>query len=479
MSAMAVASPTSLQACEPRWATPRRPERRTRGHEVAAIASRMGMPLMPWQRRVIDVALELDDDGLPAYRYVVVTVPRQQGKTTLLLGTEMHRALMWADKCQRVYYSAQTGLDGRKKLVDDQMPIIEMSPLHAAVKQYRRGIGSEGIIFRNRSRIDVMASSEHSGHGPSADLAIVDEAFSDVDDRREQAMVPSMMTKRDAQLWVTSTAGHEGSTYLRQKVDAGRAAVADGLDRGTCYFEWSAPDDADIKDPATWYSCMPALGITVSESVVMDALLDDLAKGKEGLFRRAFLNQWTVAEERVIPAAMWARVCVPGLDLGGSLVFGVDVSADRGHASIVAVDPQGCAELVEHREGTGWIADRVVELVARWDGEVVADERGPVAPILPEIESRGVPVVRYGSGQVAAACGRIFDAIADATVQVRAGSAALDAAVAGARKGIVGDAWYWRRRDAKVDISPLVALTVAFDRAAGNSRSSEPWFVLE
>ena len=77
-------------------------------------------------------------------------------------------------------------------------------------------------------------------------------------------MIPAMMTKRDAQLWVTSTAGWEGSTYLKRKVDAGRAAVADNLDTGICFFEWSADPDAAVDDPATWYGCMPALGITIT-----------------------------------------------------------------------------------------------------------------------------------------------------------------------------------------------------------------------
>jgi hypothetical protein len=40
-----------------------------------------GTPLMPWQRYVADVALEIDPEtGLLAYRGVDVTVPRQSGR---------------------------------------------------------------------------------------------------------------------------------------------------------------------------------------------------------------------------------------------------------------------------------------------------------------------------------------------------------------------------------------------------------------
>jgi hypothetical protein len=37
----------------------------------------------------------------------------------------------------------------------------------------------------------------------------------------------------------------------------------------------------------------------------------------------------------------------------------------------------------------------------------------------------------------------------------------LDDAVAGARKRSSGDAWAWARRDQSVDVSPLVAVTLA------------------
>ena len=80
-------SPSSLSLCLPRWATPRSADRETLGGEVGALARQLGQPLMPWQQLVADVGLELDpESGLPAYREIVVTVPRQSGKTTLVLG---------------------------------------------------------------------------------------------------------------------------------------------------------------------------------------------------------------------------------------------------------------------------------------------------------------------------------------------------------------------------------------------------------
>jgi hypothetical protein len=93
-----------------------------------------------------------------------------------------------------------------------------------------------------------------------------------------------MITRPQPQLWITSTAGTPRSEWLRSKVDAGRAQP-DG--RAVCFFEWSAPADADPEDPETWRACMLAVGWTVTERAVR-AELDRLDRLE---FRRAYLNQ--------------------------------------------------------------------------------------------------------------------------------------------------------------------------------------------
>jgi phage terminase large subunit-like protein len=70
-------------SCEPRWATPRA-RRRTLGPQVTRVARKIGLDLLPWQRLVFSVALERAR-GRPAYRDVLVSVPRQSGKSTMVL----------------------------------------------------------------------------------------------------------------------------------------------------------------------------------------------------------------------------------------------------------------------------------------------------------------------------------------------------------------------------------------------------------
>lgn len=465
-----------MSDARPRYATPRTPGRASLGAQVAAAAEALGQPLMPWQRDVVDVGLELLPNGKPAYREVVVTVPRQSGKTWMLLAVECQRALGWGRR-QRIAYTAQSGLDARKKLIDDQAPILEKSALNVAVKRIYKAAGSESIDFVNGSRIAVINNSESAGHGATIDLGIIDEAFADIDNRREQAMGPAMITKPDAQLWIISTAGTEDSIYLNRKIQAGRTAVAEGWTEGICFTEWSADPNDDPGDEEAWQRCMPALGRTIGIEAIRHEYEKALAEDKLGEFSRAYLNLQTATDERVIPASMWAKIAKPDLQPFGDLVLGLDASVDRSWASIVAVDSQLRGELVDHGEGVGWLLERVQEIRSKHDdaaeAPVVVDERGPLAVLIPELQALGIPTVGLNSTEMAQACAGLYDKIADEEISVCA-SSALDQAAAAVTRRTSGDVWVWGRKDARTDVSPLVALTVAVHVAERRNRGVDP-----
>ena len=63
---------------------------------MAELAKATGRPFMAWQAQVADVALEVDEGGRFCYQLVLVTVPRQSGKTTLFGAVLDHRALIVA-----------------------------------------------------------------------------------------------------------------------------------------------------------------------------------------------------------------------------------------------------------------------------------------------------------------------------------------------------------------------------------------------
>jgi hypothetical protein len=456
--------------CPPRYTTPRSPERRTLGGRVAEVAELLGTPLMPWQRHVADVALEVDPDtGLLAYREVVLTVPRQSGKTTLLLTVMAHRALGFGAR-QRIVYTAQDRLSARKKWEDEHVLQLESSPLRSMFG-VRRQIGQEAIRWHNGSLHGLTAPSEKAVHGETLDLGVIDEAFAREDDRVEQGMKPAMVTRPQPQLWVVSTAGTRKSIYLRKKVDAGRLAVQAGITSGAAAFEWSAPVGADPGSPDTWYGCMPALGRTAR----VGAIRADFQTMELEEFCRAYLNWWpsdTPAEWQVIGQQVWAALADPRSQITDRPAFAVDTTPDRTWTAIGAsglrADGLRHVEVVEHHRGTAWAIPRLKELNERWRpcANVIAPG-GPAGSLIGEAEAAGLDILKASVRDIAHGCGALYDAtganpLVDTPAWLRhLDQPELNAALAGAQRRDLGEGWLWARKGLTVDISPLVAVTEA------------------
>ena len=249
-----------------------------------------------------DVALE-HARGRLAYRDVVVSVPRQSGKSTLVLVVIVHRLL--ASTCHAVY-GAQTRLAARQKLLDDWWPMLRRSSL-SRLFDVSRATGQEALfaLGGTGSRCRVISSDETAAHGQTASLGVLDEAWS-LDQTAEQAVRPALVTRRAGQLWIASTAGNARSLWWRDKVQTGREAVEAGRTEGLAYFEWSAEPGADLTDPAVLRRFHPA----IDQTIAIDTLLADIAAMSPAEAGRAYGN--VQADELgdgwdVFSAEDWAR----------------------------------------------------------------------------------------------------------------------------------------------------------------------------
>lgn len=463
----------------PRWATPRNPARRTLAPAVFAVAEAFGYRLMAWQRMVLEVACEVDENGVFVYREVVLTVPRQSGKTTLLLCKCTHRCLAW--QRQVVTYAAQTRNDSRKKWEDDYLEELD----HSAFKnryRARKTNGNEAVIWNGtRSRFGISSTTEKAGHGSTLDEAYIDEAFAQQDARLEQAFKPAMITRTNAQTWVVSTAGTEKSLYLKGKVERGRAAVEAGITQGICYFEWSAPEDEeDYGNPEVWRRCMPALhwpdcpagcsAHTVTEAAVAaDYLSMDLNE-----FRRAYLNQWCaeVTHEPIVEPATWEALGDKRAKWSGPTAFGIAVNPERTTASIgasgEAKSGRLVVEVVENAPGTAWVVQRCLDLQGKHESlGFWIDKRSAAATLVGPLVEAGVTVWEIGSSDFAVACGQWYDDATQDRLRHRH-DARLTTAMLTATKREVGDAWAFERRGTGSDITPLDGCSLARYGAALN-----------
>lgn len=473
-------------SCSPRWATPRDPSRRTYGGQVGQIADWLGQPFMPWQRDVADVALEIDEEtGRLHYRTVVLTVMRQQGKTALTLPIWLQRAIRWPS--QHIAWTMQSAKDAREKWVDEHVPLIANSRINnllAGSGGIRKQNGSEHIKFANGSIQTLMASNLASGHGKVIDLGIVDEAMAQPDDRLHQALRPAMKTRNrpgmpGTQLWIISTVGPAGeSEWFHGWLEAGRAAVDAGTcaDDRLCYIEYSAPEDADPGDPATWWGCMPALGITI-EPETIEAEYREALLTPDGLagFRRQALNQRTSQRsDPVIPLTLW-DVCLATVERepNAATTWAVDVSPNQASASIAVawmrLDGIPQVQVVEHRTGVAWLAERVAELRSRWGGHWLLDPRGPSAS-----QATVWPGTLLAAADARRACAGFEAAVREGLIG-HYGQPELRVALEGAvKRSSEEGGWTWARRSTHVDISPLVAVSLALHGLTAKAPAGDP-----
>ena len=433
---------------------------------------------MPWQQDLVNVAYEYDPaSGAFRYNEVDVTVPRQSGKTTITLAKKVYRLTVLARQLgpQRSTYTAQSRLKARQKLEKDFAELLRASSSFREIEnakarpqkatEWRMSLnnGSESIQFGRGSFLQIDAPSRTGGHGDTLDDGTIDEAFAHEDDTIEAGMRPSMATRRNAQLWVISTAGDARSKYLYRKVLAGRAAYGSGNHGGVCCVEYSAPDDADPGDPAVWWSCIPALGITIPESFIHGEWERAQRKGQEGIdtFRRAYLNQWP--EVPVLADGFGGAF---RMDLWNSLAaetappvvrptFGVATAPDREWCAVATAwrDAAGVAHVAvegDYRRGTAWVGQRVAELRERWGGRVLVDtaSRGLLENVDEPSQQEQARAHNYLSDAVEAGALRHFD------------ESALNVSVRGAAWRPLNETRVLDRRGS-ADISPLVAAALA------------------
>jgi Phage terminase large subunit gpA, ATPase domain len=488
--------------CSPKWATRRRPERDTFGPELARIAAALGQPFMPWQADAADVGCEIDPEtGLPAYREVIITVPRQHGKTTLFLSWQINRCISprWAQP-QRSAFTAQSGKDARDKWLDELFPLIRRSKaLRPLVARIYEGMGNEYIRFSNGSLIRLLSTSTSSGHSKTLHQAVLDEIWHDADGRREQGLRPAMITVTDAQLLVCSTAGTDASVVLDRKTAQGRAAAAADTGHGTAYIEYSAPDGWDPADDGSYAGFMPALCPDPPcrcgrgqwrHTITMDAVRSERESMDDADFRRAYGNIPDRAGTASVLARFhesWPQRADRGSKVADPVALAFSV-APGGASACIAVggrraDGLGHGELVDHRPGTGWLVDRLAELADRWDPCVlVLNPAGMAGSFEKELSARGfgpwkqvvdLPTGRWttvdprvrplqvvGAREFAQACGALAADVANGR-WCHLGQGPLDEAVRGVRTRPLMDAWAWSWKNSPADISPLEAVTLA------------------
>jgi hypothetical protein len=478
--------------CPPRYATLRDIRRPTLGGRVARIAAALGTPFMPWQRYVADTSLEIDPaTGLFVYRSIGTTVPRQSGKTSVILPLACHRGMAW--QRQRIFYAAQSGTEAREKWEDDFVAAMKASSLHRRFR-VRKSNGREAVIWRATGSIQGLhANTEHKGHGKTINLGLLDELFAQVDYRIWAAWRPAMITVASAQAYWFSTAGTSRSVPLNEAIERGRTLIESGAPTRTAYFEWSDDPSNDRADRSLWPTYMPALCPTPGpcrcsphwrHTVTMEAIATELEEAdtpaRLAEYDRAYRNitredDALVVDPRVPTIEAW-QLLADARALGGNVVaLGID--AYGGNAAIIAVGntPTGVPRLVvlEHGPGTDWVVGKALRICENLKPVAVGiDDKAESGKLIQRLIKGGL---KRMSREKPHRGGLWVPSISDLTAAhatfadtvnggglVHLGQPGMTQALAVARTRVVGDgAYLFGRRVSSADITPLAGGALA------------------
>jgi hypothetical protein len=227
-----------------------------------------------------------------------------------------------------------------------------------------------------------------------------------------------------------------------------------------------------VQDRSWWPVANPSMpeGL-ISEQTMQDEV--DTIPSRIVAVELGNVGDWPAtdgSDEYVIHIDAWDALRDLESQLQTPFVLAFDVSPER-RGSIAASglnqDGRFHVEVHEDRPGTDWLVPRLVEmyesdLVER----VVCDGVGPASSMVQPLRDAGVLVDTVNTHEHGQACGRLVDMVSEGAV-AHLGSDELRDAIRGARSRPLGDAWAWSRKTSAVNISPLVAATLALGAAAG------------
>jgi hypothetical protein len=452
------------------------------GDEAVEFARRVGLTLDPEQEMVLRDSLGVRGSGRWAALEVGVNMPRQNGKGEILIARELFGLFELGERL--VIHTAHEFKTSAEHFQRLEAVVRDNDELHSLVKRrpsgqiigYRYSHGEESITLQDGRRIEFKTRTKSGMRGfAGVSLLVLDEAMiiSEAGHASALPIIRASKAERGPQLWYC------GSAVDQEMHDNGvvwtrvRERGIEGGDPDLCYFEWSLdfehPDDvpdAVADDPDEWRK----VNFALERGRVPE---EHMAWERRALGDRAFKVELLGvgdppatdgSADVLISQEEWAQVCDPESVLVDPICLAFDVSPER-HSSIVAAgrNERGdwMIELIHARSGTGWLADRLAELYRDHEiEEVVCDGYGPAAAIAKRADEAGITVRRMDSGDYGKACGLFVDAVGEKTIR-HLGQQELDAAVRGAKARPLVDRWAWSRTKSTVNISPLVAATLA------------------
>lgn len=420
-----------------------------------------------------------------------IVVSRQNGKGSVIEICEL--AWLFLLGARTILHTAHEFPTAREGFQRIEALIAGTPELKAEVA--RGGIkwshGDESITLKSGQRLLFKTRTKGAARGFTIDKLIMDEAMVLKADQ-VSALQPATSARPDPQILLTGSAGNKESEHFGRARSRGIA----GSDPRLFFAEWSidycndfCPTPCDEHDradtPESYAKSNPGLGRRIQ--------IENIESERRGMAPEVFLRERLSVGDWPVEGNAWAVIDEESWKARHEVmsapqfpyVFAVDVSPDVAHACIVAggfngetidgvkqihVEVTQNGARYDHRSGRGWVVDRLKDLCKTHKPRyVVIDKAYQAGPIYDELvdplKKLGVEIICPTMREYAQACGLFYSAVVprreNAPYLVHLDQPMLTAAVAGAEKRDIQDAWAWDKRNASADITPLVAATHA------------------
>ena len=323
----------------------------TKSQEVADLAEKIGLPLIPWQRWVLDDLLSVDAAGNWLKKSALTLVARQNGKTHLARMLILSHLYLWGSK-------NILGMSSNRNMALDTFrqvayTIEDNDFLRKEVRQIRLANGQESISLKNGARYEIAAATRDAPRGKTADFLYLDE-LREWSEEAFTAALPVTRARPNAMTLMTSNAGDGFSSVLNDLRERCMSYPPANLG----YYEYSAPQHCKIHDRKAWTMANPALGHLITEQTLEESVNTNSVEAT----RTEMLCQWI--DSAVSPWVYGSiEACSDStleIPVGPATIMAFDIAPTRRSGALVM----------------GQVKDKkiAVGLAQLWSSEVAIDE---------------------------------------------------------------------------------------------------------
>lgn len=365
------------------------------GYSVVRFAlNTLKTPLFKWQRWLAIHGGELDEDGSPRFRELLILVARQNGKSFLLVVL----ALWWMFvECVELVLGTSSKLEYAKEAWRKAKRIVENNEKlwkYCNPRRYMREGNNDVVLYTKgeNNRYKIAAANDDAGRSMTVDRLILDEFRRHFDWTCYNAAVYTQRMVWDAQCWIITNQGDYRSVPLHSLRRSALTGLKDPSRANPKLFlaEWSGSEGADDEFRAKGVTpcvldAIAAANPTVGREMRWDAMIADAWKtfnsADPEMINGFIIEVLCMEVDQVNPAIdkfAWTECAKGGSldDLRDRIALVFDVSLDGLHVTLTAAA----------RRDDGVV---VIDVVKAWEGPTAkAQFKREVAGLVRKIKPR-------------------------------------------------------------------------------------------